>query len=168
MIRHFIKLKPSHSIPELFNICMYIHTLIHTQCSMAFMHGNSQLWVKYSEVRSLRSWEIKCCTDQHPKCDFKQCGILTSEDSNEPVQPPFKLRNSKWYSVSSLTVIEYSRQATSKGSDQTAPMRRLISDFAGRTYHIVGNLMSWLKWWNTEWDQTGEFYRVLGSDYPEY
>ena len=28
-------------------------------------------------------------------CDFKQCGILTSVDSDEPVQPPFKLRNSK-------------------------------------------------------------------------
>ena len=25
-------------------------------------------------------------------------------------------------------------------------MRRLIWGFAGRTYHIVGNLMSWLKW----------------------
>ena len=32
--------------------------------------------------------------------------------------------------------------ATSKVSDQTAHMRRLIWDFAGRTYHIVGNLMS--------------------------
>ena len=28
-------------------------------------------------------------------CDFQQCGILTSVDSYEPVQPPFKLRNSK-------------------------------------------------------------------------
>ena len=27
-------------------------------------------------------------------CDFKQCGILTYVDSDEPVQPPFKLRNS--------------------------------------------------------------------------
>ena len=27
--------------------------------------------------------------------DFQQCGILTSVDSDEPVQPPFKLRNSK-------------------------------------------------------------------------
>ena len=26
-------------------------------------------------------------------CDFQQCGILTSVDSDEPVQPPFKLRN---------------------------------------------------------------------------
>ena len=41
-------------------------------------------------------------------CDFQQCGILTSVDSDEPVQPPFKLRNSKRCSVSSLTFIEYS------------------------------------------------------------
>ena len=27
--------------------------------------------------------------------DYKQCGILTSLDSDEPVQPHFKLRNSK-------------------------------------------------------------------------
>ena len=32
-------------------------------------------------------------------------------------------------------------QATSKGSDQTGRMHRLIWGFAGRTYHIVGNLM---------------------------
>ena len=25
-------------------------------------------------------------------CDFQQCGILTSVDSDEPVQPPSKLR----------------------------------------------------------------------------
>ena len=41
-------------------------------------------------------------------CDFQQCGIMTSVDSEVPVQPPFKLRNSKWCSVSSLTLIEYS------------------------------------------------------------
>ena len=38
-------------------------------------------------------------------------GILTSVtrvDSDEPVQPPFKLRNFKLCSISSLTVIEYS------------------------------------------------------------
>ena len=39
-------------------------------------------------------------------CDFQQCGILTSENYDEPVQHPFKLRNSKWYSVSNLTLIE--------------------------------------------------------------
>ena len=28
-------------------------------------------------------------------CDFQQCGNFTSVDSDEPVQPPFMLRNSK-------------------------------------------------------------------------
>ena len=51
-------------------------------------------------------------------CDFQQCGILTSVDSDEPVQPPFKLRNPKSCSVSSQTLQDY--QATTKGSDQTA------------------------------------------------
>ena len=41
-------------------------------------------------------------------CDFHQCCILTSVDSDEPVQPPLKFRNSKSWSVSSLTVIDYS------------------------------------------------------------
>ena len=27
--------------------------------------------------------------------DFQQCGILIRVDSDKPVQPPFKLRNSK-------------------------------------------------------------------------
>ena len=40
--------------------------------------------------------------------DFQQFDILTSVDSDEPLQPPVKLRNSKWCSVSSLTIIEYS------------------------------------------------------------
>ena len=35
----------------------------------------------------------------------------------------------------------------SKGSDQTARMRRLTWGFAGRTYHIFGNLMSRLIWY---------------------
>ena len=41
-------------------------------------------------------------------CDFQQSDILTNVDSDEPVQPLFKLRNSKLFSVSGLTVIEYS------------------------------------------------------------
>ena len=40
--------------------------------------------------------------------DFQQFDILTSVDSEEPVQPPFKVRNSKWRTVSSLIFIEYS------------------------------------------------------------
>ena len=34
-------------------------------------------------------------------CDFQQFDILTSVDSDEPVQPPVKLSNSKWCSVRS-------------------------------------------------------------------
>ena len=57
--------------------------------------------------------------------DFQQFDILTSVDSDEPLQPPFKLKNSKWCLV-------------------RMRMRRLIWGFVGRTYHIVGNLMHWL------------------------
>ena len=39
-------------------------------------------------------------------CDFQQCGILTSVDSHKPVQHPIKIRNTKLYSFSSLTLIE--------------------------------------------------------------
>ena len=41
-------------------------------------------------------------------CDFQQCGILTIVDSDEPVQPPFRLRNSKRCSVSSFILVEHS------------------------------------------------------------
>ena len=37
-----------------------------------------------------------------------KCGILTSVDSDEPVLPPFKLRNFKGCLDSSLTVIYHS------------------------------------------------------------
>ena len=37
---------------------------------------------------------------------FQQCGILTLVDSDKPVQPPFKLRDSKCCSISRLTVHE--------------------------------------------------------------
>ena len=40
--------------------------------------------------------------------DFQKFDILTSVDSGKPLQPSFKLRNSRWCSVSNLTIIEYS------------------------------------------------------------
>ena len=40
--------------------------------------------------------------------DFYQCDILASVDLDESVQPPFKLRISKYCMVSSLALIEYS------------------------------------------------------------
>ena len=54
----------------------------------------------------LDNWDLGMAFEPWP--DFQRCGILTSVDSDEHVQPTFKLRNSKWCSVSSLTIIEYS------------------------------------------------------------
>ena len=51
--------------------------------------------------------------------DFQQCGIFTSVDSDEPVQPPFNHRNSKCCSVSSLTLLEYSSDQQRFWSDCT-------------------------------------------------
>ena len=53
-------------------------------------------------------WQLSAIVIWVVTCDFQQCGFLTSVDSDEPVKPPFKLRNSKWCSVSSLTIKEYS------------------------------------------------------------
>ena len=53
-------------------------------------------------------------------CYFQQCGILPSVYLDEPVQPPVKLKNIKWCSVSGLTI--KNTQATILGSDQTARM----------------------------------------------
>ena len=49
--------------------------------------------------------------------DFQQFGILTNVDSDEPVQPPGKLRKSTWCSVSSLTLVEYSNDSQRLWSD---------------------------------------------------
>ena len=61
------------------------------------------------------------CYPQHmiwaATCDFQQCGILTSVDSDKPVQPPFKLRNWKWCPISSLTLIENSSDKQRLWSD---------------------------------------------------
>ena len=98
-------------------------------------------------------------TPFEPRRDFQQCGILTWIDSDESVQPPVKLRNSKWCSDSSSTLIEYS--TTGKGSDQTVRMCRLIWDPAGRTYHIVGNSMSrliFISWVSSWFDILKKFF----------
>ena len=59
------------------------------------------------------------------KCDFQQCGILTSVDSDERAQPPFKLRKTH-NNVRSVAEVSLNIQAASKDCDQTAHMRRLV------------------------------------------
>ena len=50
----------------------------------------SLLFVHTNFVGCVMSLLIRAVT-----CDFQQCGILTCVDSDESVQPPFELRNSK-------------------------------------------------------------------------
>ena len=76
--------------------------------------------------------------------DFQQCGILTSVDWDEPVQSSFRLRNSKWCSVSSLTLMGYSSIKQRLWSDCAYAQADLR--LCWRTYHIVGNLRHWLNY----------------------
>ena len=46
---------------------------------------------KYAQLRSMHELKSKY---EPRRCDFQQCGVLTSVDLDEPVQPPFKLGNS--------------------------------------------------------------------------
>ena len=67
-------------------------------------------------------------------CDFQQCGILTRVDSGEPLQLPVKLRNSKYCSVSSLTVIEYSSDLVGFVALRPKSTAMVI---AGRSVHLT-------------------------------
>ena len=74
--------------------------LRNSKCCSVSSFVNNQRIVKRLAKALIR---LRVCRDT---CDFQQCGILISVDSDEPVQPPFELRNSKCCSVSSLTIIE--------------------------------------------------------------
>ena len=55
-----------------------------------------QMFVRYSECSKISNTSCFCSQMKlAATCDFQQCGILTSVDSDVPVQPPLKLRNSK-------------------------------------------------------------------------
>ena len=66
-------------------------------------------------------------------------------------------------SVSSWTLTYI--QVTCKGSDQTVRILKLIWHFAGRTYHIVGNLMSRYHWQASFSDELSYLYRTLMKFY---
>ena len=127
------------------------------------------VWVQTVE-KVISKWHeqtksITCDLEDYKRasaCDFQHCGILTCVDSGEPLQPPFKIRNSKWCSISSFTL---NIQATSKGSDQSAHMRRLVWAFAGRTFQIVGNLMPRLRASAWDFQQCGSL-TCVDSDEP--
>ena len=61
--------------------------------------GSSATISGTSNPRRLKNNKMSC------GMRFQQFDILTSVDSDESLQPPFKLRHPKWCSVSSLTII---------------------------------------------------------------
>ena len=77
--------------------------------SSSSLHSPLSLWKGILHDWNIVVWDFTSINNLWAAtCDFQQCGILIYVDSNEPLQPPFKLRNTKWCSVSSLTIIEYS------------------------------------------------------------
>ena len=74
-------------------------------------------------------------------------------DSDEPVQPSFKLRNSKWCSVSSLTVIEYSsdkQRLRSHCAYAQADLRLCWSHIPHCwKSHFVAHLSMWVLYYST-------------------
>ena len=68
--------------------------------------------------------------------DFQQCGILTSVDSDEPVQPSYKLRNSKC-DVRSVANSQRIFKRLAKALIRLRVCAGCCSDM-----HIVGNIMS--------------------------
>ena len=72
--------------------------------SMKKCNAYGEAWTHNPEILSVYHWakELFICL-WAVKRYSQQCFILTSVDSDEPVQSPFNFRNSKWCSVSSLT-----------------------------------------------------------------
>ena len=107
--RNFVKIKPSQNFP---NLQLLQHFLAHQiRVSAVFTHLNKfYLKWRHCNVKVTSSCYVasQCIHIWAVTCDFQQCGILTSADSDEHEQPLFKLRNSKSCSVSSLTLMEYS------------------------------------------------------------
>ena len=111
------------------NVCFYS---IYSTYSLTLARGRSEteFLLKIWQHGTIR-FRHGCFTSHNwaSAWDFQQYDILTCVDSDEPLHPPFKLRNSKWRSVSSLTIIEYS-----------SDLQRLWSDCA---YAQAGLSLCW-------------------------
>ena len=114
-------------------------------------------------------------------CDFQQCGIFTSVDSDEPVLSPFKLRNFKWCSVRSLTLIKYSSDKQRLWSDcayAQADLRLCWShishcwkshvtaliyfwDMTGITVYHSFNIQKWFHYtWALSWENLSLIFAI--------
>ena len=90
------------------NHSYFITTVNWNHCLKWIAHADEFSYMSIICLYVMRLWTVAKIYIWALTCDFQQCGTLTSVDSDEPVQPSFKPRSSKWCSASSLTVIEYS------------------------------------------------------------
>ena len=100
---------PSQDFHKLFG--RHIKTYVQSLSIIGLLVDNWVKWFSFVELGCYVNctiwsiylvWKLQCAYVIWASAwDFQQCGILTCVDSDEPVQPPFKLRNSKWCSVSS-------------------------------------------------------------------
>ena len=70
-----------------FLVCVEAHLMV---CPEHFLRIESKMAILW-----LTLYVIVAPADSAVTCDFQQLGILTSVDSDEPLQPPVKLRNFK-------------------------------------------------------------------------
>ena len=85
-------------------------------CLLLFFILTSDAELVHEVSNNVAFWHVKTWTSL--------CSLLLSLETPNGVQ--------------SVALRSQNTQVTSKGSDQTVCMRRLIWGFAGRTYHIVG------------------------------
>ena len=104
----------------LFSSTHLINSIKHEHsCNILYVDSPITMSVKHRTSEVTLEWEGCLKYIWAVTCDFQRCGILTRIDSDKPVQPPFKLRSSKWCSVSSLTLIEYASDKQRLWSDCT-------------------------------------------------
>ena len=103
-------------IKQLYHVCPPVRKIIHSLKLVDYLHVQADNpWYNYFWAVHFAAFCSNCILVSlfsnfllATTRDFQQFDILTSEDSDKPLQPPFKLRNSIWCSVRSLTIIEYS------------------------------------------------------------
>ena len=111
----FLSLKRRLQRPVQVYTCQNVK-LLEISCRGSFTSlTDSSQWINAES--STKSWLVKHNEPWHVISNNQQCGILTSVDSDEPVQPPLRLWNSKWCSVTSLPIIEYASDKQRLWSD---------------------------------------------------
>ena len=79
-------LRTDYSIPPSHSWCILIIHLFTSDINHSAVISSFCI-LSYPDIHHIRTWAATC--------DFQKCGIFTSVISDEPLQPPFKVTNSK-------------------------------------------------------------------------